>query len=655
MRADSVSASGVLNDLLVRWQEQRKGGGAPSPAELCADHPALASELARRIAAFESMERMLGVGPDPTAEQPAADPRAVPAHLADKLRPLGYEVVELIDHGGMGVVYKATQIDLRRTVALKMIAGLRVGPKQLMRFRLEAEAVARLEHPNVVQIYDVGEVDGHWYFSMEYVGGGTLAHRLANGPLPPATAAAWLERVARAVHYAHTRGIVHRDLKPANILLSVGSGQSAVGGQEDQPSASSLPTANPPLPTVPKITDFGLAKRLGADTDHTATGEVIGTPAYMAPEQALGRTGELGPACDVYALGAVLYEALTGRAPFRGNTVLETLRQVISDDPTEPRRVNPAVPRDLEAVCLKCLEKSRARRYATAEALADDLRRAQEGRPVTARPVSVLNRAARWVRRHPAWTAAAVVMALACTVTGALVVRERMRATAMEAGRADVARVTARAVEIAPQAREILHRHCFACHSGPKPDGDLVILDRASLLQTKRPVIRLGDPDHSELITRIHDGTMPPEEDDDWLPRVSEMELAILKEWILGGAPELPPEDPNNPTPPVVPRSELADQVRDIFEKKCLHCHMKEDAKKGFPLLNHTMLLTTRRLVIPGAPERSRLHEVLVAPVDDTRVKAMPPKGEERLSADKIATIRQWIEAGAPPFPHKKK
>ncbi|MBM3982600.1 MAG: hypothetical protein FJ304_20475 [Planctomycetes bacterium] len=651
-----MSASGVLNDLLIRWQDQRKGGGAPSPAELCADHPALASELARRIAAFESMERMLGVGPDPTPDAPAADPRAVPAHLADRLRPLGYEVVELIDHGGMGVVYKANQIDLRRTVALKMIAGLRVGPKQLMRFRLEAEAVARLQHPNVVQIYDVGEVDGHWYFSMEYVAGGTLAHRLANGPLPPATAAAWLELLARAVHYAHTRGIVHRDLKPANVLLGVEShqveGHKAEGGGAPATDLTTLRLED----VRPKITDFGLAKRLGADTDHTATGEVIGTPAYMAPEQALGRTAELGPACDVYALGAVLYEALTGRAPFRGNTVLETLRQVISDDPAEPRRVNPAVPRDLEAVCLKCLEKNPARRYATAEALADDLRRAQQGRPVTARPVSVLNRAGRWVRRHPAWTAAAALVALACTVTGALVVRERMRGAAVEAGRADVAHATARAVEVAPQAREILHRHCFACHGGDRTEGDLVILDRASLLHPKRPVVLLGDPDHSELITRIHDGTMPPEEDDDWLPRVSEPELAILKDWILGGAPEFPPDDPKRPTPPVVPRSELADQVRAIFEgTHCKDCHKKEDAKKGFPLLNHTMLLTTRRLVIPGAPERSRLYEVLVAPVDDTRVKPMPPKEYDRLSADQIATIRRWIEAGAPPFPHKKK
>ncbi len=629
-----MSSSGTLDELLIRWQDQRRGGAAPPLAELCADHPSLAGELARRIAAFESMERMLGVSPDGTCGETLAPPTTIPPHLAQKLRPLGYEVLELIDHGGMGVVYKATQIELRRTVALKMIAGLRVGPKQLARFRTEAEAVARLHHANIVQIYEVGEVDGHWYFSMEYVAGGTLAHRLEAGPLPATAAATWIELVARATHHAHSRGIVHRDLKPANILLAI---------------------------DVPKITDFGLAKRLGADTDHTATGEVIGTPTYMAPEQAQGHSDAIGPACDVYALGAVLYEALTGRPPFKGHTVLETLRQVISDEPAEPRRVKADVPRDLEAICLKCLEKNPARRYASAEALADDLQRFLEGRPVTARRVSRLNRAGRWARRHPAWIAVATLVAVTSAVAAVLVVAEYRRGGAVEFTRAEYERLNRRAVEVAPQAREILHRHCFACHGGASTEGNFNVLDRASLLDPDRNHLVLGLPDRSRLIRRIDDGSMPPEEDDEWLPRVDAAELAVLKDWIIGGAPEFPPEDPQNPTPPFVPYSEAADKVRGIMEAKCIECHKASKAggvvakvDGGIRILNHDLLVTRLKVVVPGAPDQSELYKVVTAPVTNPTIKFMPPKGYERLGADEIATIRMWIAAGAPPFPHKK-
>ena len=635
----NVSGASAIDELLIRWQELRRNGSAPTARELCADLPELAAELAARIAAFESMEEMLGLGPHATHPAQGAH-AAVPPHLAEKLLPLGYELHEVIDQGGMGVVYKATQVGLRRTVALKMIAGFRVGPKQLARFRVEAEAVARLQHPHIVQIHEVGEVDGHSFFSMEYVEGGTLAHRLATGPLPPADAAELVEVLARALHHAHARGIVHRDLKPANILLAVGSGQLPVASSEKdtENASSSLPTVHCPLSTAaPKVSDFGLAKRLGAETDHTATGEVIGTPAYMAPEQAQGRG--VGPACDIYALGAILYESLTGRPPFRAGSVLETLRQVIADEPVPPRRVRAGVPRDLEAICLKCLEKNPTRRYATAEALATDLRGFLTGAPVEARHPSFPARALKWARRRPVW-AAAVLIVLVAAAAGSgrgYVQREQRRA---------------RAVEVAPQAREILHRHCYECHGAnpAKIDRKFHVLDRSSLLDANRKNVVPGHPDLSRLIQRIEDGSMPPEEKEADLPRVSELELSILKEWIAGGAPPFPEEDPNVPVAPVVPRSELAAEVKTIFLRNCFECHQMSKAEGGIRILNHNLLVQTRKVVIPGRPDESELYELLVAEGE----RVMPPLTHPRMPASEIETVRRWIEAGAPPFPRTR-
>jgi serine/threonine-protein kinase len=280
----------------------------------------------------------------------------------------GYEILGELGRGGMGVVYKTQQVKLKRLVALKMVlAGGHAGPDQLDRFRIEAEAVARLQHPNIVQIYEVGENAGLPFFSMEFVTGSSLAKKVEAGPLPPREAARLTEVLARAVQHAHQRGVVHRDLKPANILL-------------DQEG-------------VAKITDFGLAKRLEAeDGVHTRSGAVMGTPSYMAPEQALGLTAQLGPLVDVYALGALLYELLTGRPPFKAATVLETLQQVIGDAPVPPRRLNPAVPADLETVCLKCLEKEPQRRYASAAELAADLERFLAGEMIVARSVNLVDR-----------------------------------------------------------------------------------------------------------------------------------------------------------------------------------------------------------------------------------------------------------------------
>lgn len=618
-----MSVAGEIDELLIRWQELRRLGTPPQVGELCADHPSLAGELAQRIAAFESMEAMLGLSAD-TAPLPRPRP-GIPAHLAEKLLGLDYELIEVIDQGGMGVVYKAVQIGLRRTVALKMIAGFRVGPKQLARFRVEAEAIAHLHHAHIVQIYEVGDVDGHSFFAMEFVEGGTLAHRLANGPLPPTAAAELVEVLARAIHHAHTRGIVHRDLKPANILMA------GVGA---------------------KITDFGLAKRLGEETDHTSTGEVIGTPAYMAPEQAQGETDIIGTPCDVYALGAILYECLTGCPPFKATTILETLRQVISDDPAPPRRHRPEIPRDLEAICLKCLEKDPAHRYHSAEALADDLCCFLTNRPVVARRASVPYRTMKWTRRHPFWAAAIALLVLG---TGTVVARGYIELDQRRRKEAEViAQRRARAVEVAPQVREILRYYCYDCHgANPKEDGRFKfnVFNHTSLLDPDRGYVVPEHADQSRLIRRIVDGSMPPKKRETEYPRVDEEHLSILKDWIAGGAPELPPEDPRNPTPSAIPHSELAAEVKAIFIDKCYGCHSYQKENGGINIMNHPLLLKTRPVIRPGRPEASELFLLITSQDPDRRM----PQDDDALKPEKIEAIRQWIEAGAPPFPRTQK
>jgi tetratricopeptide (TPR) repeat protein len=299
----------------------------------------------------------------------------------------GYVIGGKLGHGGMGVVYRADQVALKRTVALKVIlAGGHAEAEQLARFRGEAEAVARLRHPHIVQIYEVGEYGGLPFFSLEYLEGGSLQQRLNGTPMPAPAAAALLEVLASAMHHAHEEGIVHRDLKPSNILLDRHG--------------------------LPKIADFGLAKRLDEAARYTASGAVLGTPSYMAPEQAAGHTAAVGHLADVYALGAILYETLTGRPPFKGATSADTLVQVVAQEPVPPRRLNPQVPRDLETICLKCLRKDPSRRYASARELADDLARFQRGEPIKARPVGILEHGWRWCRRNPAVTGATAAAVL---------------------------------------------------------------------------------------------------------------------------------------------------------------------------------------------------------------------------------------------------
>jgi WD40 repeat protein len=321
----------------------------------------------------------------------------------------GYEILAEVGRGGMGVVYQARQVKLNRVVALKMIlAGGHASATDLARFRSEAEAIARLSHPNIVQVYEVGEHDGLAFFSLEFCAGGSLEKKLDGTPLPPMDAAVLVEKLARAMQEAHQAGVVHRDLKPANVLLSFSR------DAERSALSSALRSASRLNEDEPKITDFGLAKRLDQQ-GQTQTGAIMGTPSYMAPEQAEGKK-DVGPPADVYALGAILYECLTGRPPFKAATPFDTIMQVLSDEPVPPTRLQPRTPIDLETICLKCLQKRPGDRYSSAGDLADDLGRFLRGEPIAARPVGALERGWKWVCRHPSGTGlgvASIVAALA--------------------------------------------------------------------------------------------------------------------------------------------------------------------------------------------------------------------------------------------------
>lgn len=307
----------------------------------------------------------------------------------------GYEILGELGRGAMGVVYRARQVGLDRTVALKMIlAGGHAGPEQLTRFQTEAQAVAQLQHPGIVQVHDVGEQNGLPYFSLEFVDGQPLNDEVDGKPVMPRRAAELVESISRAMHYAHEHGIVHRDLKPANILVTK-EGKS-------------------------KVSDFGLVKRLEDDSSQTRTGTILGTPSYMSPEQARGEK-EVGPLADVYALGALLYCLLTGRPPFAAATALDTVMQVLKEEPVAPSMLQAKTPIDLETICLKCLQKEPEKRYASAEALADDLQRYLTGEPILARPVTNLERTWRWCQRNPrvaGLTAAAAALALVLMIGG---------------------------------------------------------------------------------------------------------------------------------------------------------------------------------------------------------------------------------------------
>jgi eukaryotic-like serine/threonine-protein kinase len=312
--------------------------------------------------------------------------------LGDPPEIAGYEILGELGRGGMGVVYRAKQMSLGRDVALKIVlAGAHAGWSDRSRLRAEAETVARMKHPNIVPIYEIGDEDNLAYLALELIEGGSLAQALAIRPMASVQAAAMAETLARAMSYVHERGVVHRDLKPANVLLTVDG--------------------------VPKITDFGLAKWLDVPSGRTVTGIILGTPGYMAPEQGRGQTSLVGPATDVYALGAILYEMLTGKPPFHASSPQETVQQLLTEDPVPPSRLQSRVSRDLETICLKCLQKEPGRRYSGADALADDLQCYLSGRPILARPTPSWERVAKWTRRRPA---AAVLIGFSAFATVAL-------------------------------------------------------------------------------------------------------------------------------------------------------------------------------------------------------------------------------------------
>jgi WD40 repeat protein/tRNA A-37 threonylcarbamoyl transferase component Bud32 len=392
-----------LDAIVAAYLREVEAGWAVDRQELLARHPDLAIELEAFFHDEDQLGRFVAPLRDNSApsepqtaaggKDRAADESSATLHFDGQL--FGdYELLGEIARGGMGVVYKARQISLNRLVALKMIlAGQLASAAAVERFRAEAEAAAHLDHPHIVPIYEVGEQQGQHYYSMKFIDGGSLARAVASeqwavgGPEAGRRAAAVAATVARAVHHAHQRGVLHRDLKPANILLEWPAGGS-----------------NPP---IPHVTDFGLAKRLDDDAGLTQSGAIVGTPSYMAPEQAIGKRGPgtaggmLSTAADIYSLGVILYEMLTGRPPFRGATRLDTLLQVIHDEPPRPRLLQPRIVSDLETICLKCLQKEPQQRYPSAQALADDLQRFLDGEPIEARPIGPVERFGRWCRRSP--------------------------------------------------------------------------------------------------------------------------------------------------------------------------------------------------------------------------------------------------------------
>jgi serine/threonine protein kinase/mono/diheme cytochrome c family protein len=639
-----------VSELLLRWRELRQQGLPVTAEDVCKDVPGLLAELKRRIAAVEAMEQRLGLGtvtegaaPGPESSSAATiGAAAVEASSIPMIDPLsvpGYELLEVLGQGGMGVVYRARQIKLKRLVAVKMLRNdFHPRPQQMARFWGEAEAVAKLQHPHIIQVYDFGEADGRPYFSMELVEGGNLAQKLAGNPMPPAQAAEIVAMLADAVHYAHQRGVVHRDLKPANILIQ----KEAAADTETRSERKTVSgAAFFSTSSVVKITDFGLAKRLYSDSNgsdvpghQTQSGVILGTPSYMAPEQAAGKSKDTGPLTDVYALGAILYEMLTGRPPFVGESPLDTVLQVMSSDPVPPSREQPAVPRDLETICLKCLEKSPGRRYATAVDLADDLRRYLQGQPIKARSASRLRRLVRWGWRRPA-----LVIVLALVLLGrAMWSQHQQHEQARQA-----------AVQLAPRAREILHKYCYECHGQDlkNMEKDLNVLDYQALLDDPRHVVVPGEVEGSELIRRIEDDSMPPTDEDEY-PRLSSDERALLKRWVAGGAPAFA-DLKSEPLPPEPAPTKLAIEVKEIFSEKCAECHFFNKAKKGIKILNHDLLVAKRKVVLPGAPENSLLYQILVT--TDKKKLMPPPESANPLTDEEKETIRRWIAEGAPPFP----
>jgi serine/threonine protein kinase len=403
----------VYNEVILRELD----GETPRLEEYLERFPTIAAQLRLQFEVDQALQasELLPSKPSEASGMYFAASRATANQSGAWPTIPGYSILGVLGRGGMGVAYKAWDLRLKRLVALKTIrSGDSADPEEQSRLRAEAETVARLHHPQIVQIYEVGEHEGRPFCALEFVDGGSLADKLNGMPWPGDEAARLIEVLARTIHYAHVHGVIHRDLKPANILLERKSEtQNPQSEKEISDSVSNVQFRFSDF--HPKVTDFGLAKHLDVDTGQTKSGAILGTPSYMAPEQAAGKSKEIGPAADVYALGAILYEMLTGRPPFRAAAMLETLELVRSAEPVAPRRLQPHLPRDLETVCLKCLEKDPKGRYQSARAVAEELQRYLRKEPIRARPVNTLYRALRWCRREPALAAASGV-----AVTGVL-------------------------------------------------------------------------------------------------------------------------------------------------------------------------------------------------------------------------------------------
>lgn len=378
----------LLDQILADYLAKQEDGEAVDPEELIAAHPDLAEEIREFLV---DQQEIAGLA------SPVISSVHQPPQL-DKIRYFGdYELLEEIARGGMGIVYKAQQTSLNRIVAIKMIlAGNLASDQEAKRFQTEAEAAANLKHPHIVAVYEVGRYDGQHYFSMDFIHGQNLSEIVREHPLPPKTAARYVQQIAEAIHYAHQQGTLHRDLKPSNILIDE--------NEEVQ------------------VTDFGLAIRVEGDSALTQTGQILGTPSYIPPEQAEAKRGLIGPCSDIYSLGAIL--------PFRAESPVETIRQVIEREPPSPRLLNPTVPRDLETICLKCLEKEPHKRYLTSQQFTDDLQRFVRGEPIHARPISRLARLWRWGKRNPAMAGLSVALVLAVGIGFAGITSQWLRAEA---------------------------------------------------------------------------------------------------------------------------------------------------------------------------------------------------------------------------------